>query len=281
MDIKVLAIDLDGTLLNKKNEVTPASIEAIRLARQKGIEVVPSTGRLLCESRFAIDAIGGCNYSLHCNGSTAWDHRASKPVFVSAFPKERAQEAIRRLDRHNILYQVYVDNASCCPKRFYGDFTSKIFNQTYVDMFRDTQLWMDDPAEEIFQRGLQVMKYYVPNRDHDLLAAIKEEMLSLEGFESTFSSHYSVEIFQAGMDKYNGLTKLLDHLGVGFENLMMIGDSENDLRAIEAAAIGVAMGNGQDFVKEAADYVAPDHNHDGVAHAIRKFLLDEASPKTL
>ena len=54
-----------------------------------------------------------------------------------------------------------------------------------------------------------------------------------------------------------------------------------DLRAIEAAAIGVAMGNGQDFVKEAADYVAPDHNHDGVAHAIRKFLLDEASPKTL
>lgn len=274
MDIKVLAIDLDGTLLNKDNQVLPESIEAIRLAREKGIEVVPSTGRLLCESRFAIEAIGGCNYSLHCNGSTVWDHRAGKPLFLSAFSDRRSREAIRRLERYNILYQAYTEDASCCPKRFYGDFTDKILNKTYVEMFRDTQLWMDDLAEEISARGMQVVKYYVPNRDRALLERLKEEMSSLEGFESTFSSNHSLEIFQEGTDKYNGLSKLLGHLGLGFENLMMIGDSENDLRAIEGAAIGVAMANGQDFVRRAADYVAPDHNRNGVAHAIRKFLLD-------
>jgi len=85
LDIKVVAIDLDGTLLNKQNAVTPENVEAIRLAKEKGIEVVPSTGRLLCESRFALEAIGGCNYSLHCNGSIIWDHRADCAFFKRFF----------------------------------------------------------------------------------------------------------------------------------------------------------------------------------------------------
>lgn len=274
MDIRVLAIDLDGTLLNKQNEVTDENIKAIQKAREKGIEVVPSTGRLLCESRFALEAIGGCRYSLHCNGSVIYDHRAQRPIFLSAFDRELAAEAVRRLEKHNVLYQVYVDDASCCPKRFYNDFTQEVFNAIYVKMFRDTQIWMDDVAEEIDRSGYHSIKYYVPNRNHELLEQIKQEMATFPGFDAVFSSHYSLEIFQSGMDKLNGLSKLLEHLGYGFENLMMIGDSENDLRAIEAAGIGVAMDNAEDFVKEAADYVTLDRNNSGVAHAIHKFLLD-------
>lgn len=273
MDIKVLAIDLDGTLLNKQNAVTPENIEAIRLAKEKGIEVVPSTGRLLCESRFAIEAIGGCNYSLHCNGSVIYDHRAAKPIYLSAFPQELARRAVRHLEKHNVLYQVYVDDASCCPKRFYNNFTGEIFNAVYVEMFRDTQLWMENVEAEIEQNNFKSIKYYIPNKDHDLLERIKEEMIALPGFDSTYSSYYSLEVFQAGMDKRNGLSKLLEHLGYGFENLMMIGDSENDLRAIQAAAIGVAMDNALDFIKAEADFVTLDRNNSGVAHAIHKFLL--------
>ncbi len=274
MDIKVIAIDLDGTLLNKQNEVTPENIEAIRRAREKGIEVVPSTGRLLCESRFAIEAIGGCNYSLHCNGSVIYDHRAQRPIYLSSFDPELAREAVRRLEKYNVLYQVYVDDASCCPKRFYEKFNDEIFNATYVKMFRDTQVWMDDVLTEIDQNQYKSIKYYIPNQDHELLGRIKEEMIALPGFDSTFSSYYSLEVFQSGMDKLNGLTKLLEHLNLGWENMMMIGDSENDLRAIQAAKVGVAMGNAEDFIKRAADYVTLDRNHSGVAHAIHQFLLD-------
>ncbi len=273
MDIKVLAIDLDGTLLNKQNAVSPENAEAIRLAKEKGIEVVPSTGRLLCESRFAIDAIGGCNYSLHCNGSVIWDHRSGKTIYLSAFSKELAREAVRRLEKYDVLYQVYVDDASCCPKRFYNKFNNEIFNAVYVRMFRDTQLWMEDVEAEIEQNDYQSIKYYIPNRDHELLERIKKEMIDLPGFDSAFSSYNSLEVFQAGMDKHNGLAKLLEHLGCGFENLMMIGDSENDLKAIQAAGIGVAMENALDFVKAEADFVTLDHDRSGVAHAIHKFLL--------
>lgn len=274
MDIKVIAIDLDGTLLNSKNAVSDENIEAIRLARQRGIEVVPSTGRLLCESRFALEAIGGCNYSLHCNGSIIWDHRAEKAIYLAALPKAQAREAVERLERRNVLYQVYVNDASCCPKRFYDRFNEEIFNPTYVKMFRDTQLWMDNVADEIDRNDYQSIKYYIPNRDHALLESIKEEMTALPEFESTFSSYYSLEVFQAGMDKLNGLTRLLEHMGLGFENLMMIGDSENDLRAIRTAGVGVAMGNALDCIKEGADFVTLDHDHSGVAHAIHKLLLD-------
>lgn len=272
-DLKILAIDLDGTLLNKQNQVTPENIEAIRQARARGIEVVPCTGRLLCESRFAIEAIGGCRYSMHCNGSVVWDHRANRPVFLSAFAPALAQDIIRRLEAANVLFQVYVDDADCCPTRFRDQFTSEIFNATYARIFKDKQLWMDDVGAGIEKCGLKVLKFYIPNRDHDLLVRMKAEMTSLPGVDATYSSHYSLELFQAGMDKLNGLTKLLEHLGLGFENLMMIGDSENDLRAIRAARVGVCMENGQDFVREAADYVTLDRNHSGVAHAIEKYLL--------
>lgn len=271
--IKVIAIDLDGTLLNKQNQVSQANRQAVALARERGLLVVPATGRLYCESKFAIDAIGGCEYSLHCNGSAVLNHKTGAPVSLNTLPPSLADRAMARLDGYNVLYQVYIDDAGCCAKRFYHHFTDQIFNAIYVKMFRDTQLWMEDPRAEIARQRRKVFKFYIPNKDRALLERIKADMTALPGLDATFSSRYSLEVFMAGMDKENGISRLLEHLGMSFENLMMIGDSENDLKAIRAAGIGVAMGNADDYVKAGADFVSLDRGESGVAHAINTLLL--------
>ena len=275
-NIKAIAIDLDGTLLNKQNEVSDRNRRAVARARELGLLVIPCTGRLYCESKFAIDAIDGCEYSLHCNGSAVLNHKTGSPVSLNTLSPELADRAIAQLDSYNVLYQIYVDDADCCAKRFYKDFDERIFNAVYARMFRDTQLWMDDPRSEIAAQGLRVFKFYIPNKDHDLLERIKNEMKAIPGLDATFSSMYSLEVFMAGMDKENGLARLLEHLGLTFENLMMIGDSENDLKAIRAAGIGVAMGNALDFIKEGADFVTLDRGESGVAHAIEQIIFKPA-----
>ena len=276
MEIKLLAMDLDGTLLTTANCVPSANAFAVQQARRLGVKIAICTGRAQCEAEFAAVQVGGCDYIITCNGSMLFDNINRHHLSFHVIPYSLVDQVLEILESYDIFYQIYVDDAVCCPARHLKDFKDAPMAQAYIDMFHDSQIPLENPRADIPARGLDVTKFYVPNWDSRLLAEIRARMQKIPDLEVTASSEHSVEIFQAGMDKITALRKLVDHLGITFDNVMMVGDSENDYQAIRAAKYGVAMDNAPDFVKNAAKFVSLGHDDCGVAYAIDKLILTPA-----
>ena len=276
MEIKLLAMDLDGTLLTTANCVPSANAFAVQQARRMGVTIAICTGRAQCEAEFAAVQVGGCDYIITCNGSMLFDNINRHYLSFNIIPYSLVDQVLAILDSYDVFYQVYVDDAVCCPAKHFDDFA-----KAYIDMFHDSQIPLEDPRRDIPAKGLDVTKFYIPNWDTRLLADIRRRIQKIPDLEVTASSDYSVEIFQAGMDKITALRKLVDHLGITFDNVMMIGDSENDYQAVRAAKYGVAMDNSPDFLKNAARFVSLSHDDCGVAYAIDKLILTPAKAAQL
>ena len=281
MEIKLLAMDLDGTLLSTANCVPSANAFAVQQARRMGVTIAICTGRAQCEAEFAAVQVGGCDYIITCNGSMLFDNINRHYLSFNIIPYSLVDQVLAILDSYDVFYQVYVDDAVCCPAKHFDDFAKAPMAQAYIDMFHDSQIPLEDPRRDIPAKGLDVTKFYIPNWDTRLLADIRRRIQKIPDLEVTASSDYSVEIFQAGMDKITALRKLVDHLGITFDNVMMIGDSENDYQAVRAAKYGVAMDNSPDFLKNAARFVSLSHDDCGVAYAIDKLILTPAKAAQL
>ncbi len=274
MDIQLLALDLDGTLLNDRNQVSPANAKAVQQARAQGVKVAICTGRVQCEAEYAAVQLGGCDYMVTCNGACVYDVVNRKHLFINIMPYSLCQKIIDALDSFHIFYQIYVDDAVCCPAHLFDNFFKVPMNKEYLHMFSDTQVLLENPREDIINKKLDVIKYFVPNFDQDLVAQVRRKVSTIPGVEVLYSSPYAIEVLQEGMDKLNGLTRLTNQLGITFDQVMTVGDSENDFKVIKAAKYGVAMENADDYIKKAAYYVTASHTEDGVARAVEKLILN-------
>ncbi len=275
LEIKVIAIDLDGTLLDDKNNISKKDIQAIKEAQAQGFEVVPCTGRLFQESEFVLDELKDCRYSMHCNGAMICDHKTGEYVSLQTADDQQIKSCIDLLESYDTFYQVYTAQGACCPKRLHHKLNSEIFSVGYVERFYDQQILLENPVADIKNRGLDVIKYYMSTTDNPLLKMVSAAVNDLPGMTSAFSSDVGLEIFSTDIGKQFGLQKLLSHLSLGFENLMMIGDSQNDVLAIQQAAFGVCMSGGAKVAMEVADFITGDNNNSGVATAIYKMLEDQ------
>ncbi len=272
MDIKVIGIDLDGTLLTEQNHISQKDIQAIKKAQALGIEVVVCTGRMLQESQFALDALQDCRYSMHCNGAMICDHKTGENVFLQVADPAQVKKCVELFESYDTFYQIYTAQGACCPRRLHHKLDSTVFSVGYVERFFDKQILLDDPVNDIGKSGLDVIKYYMTCTDHQLLKRVSTDVPKIQGMTSAFSSEIGLEVFSDDIGKHVGMQKLLDHLGLGFENLMMIGDSQNDVETIKLAKFGVCMQGGAPAAIEVADFISLDCNNSGVSVAIEKML---------
>lgn len=273
MDIKLLALDLDGTLLDDSNTVSALNATAVQKARQLGIKICICTGRVNCETEYAAVQAGGCDYLITCNGSSVYDVHNRTHLYINLFPYSLCQRVIDVLDNFGMFYQIYIDDAVCCPAHLYEDLFKSPLNKEYMHMFSDTHILLENPKEDIINKKLDVFKFYVPNFDKELISKVRRKVSAISGIEVTYSSPYSLEIFQTGMDKLNGLTRLVDHMGISFDEVMAIGDSENDFQIIKASKYGIAMSNADRYIRNAAYMVTKSYKDSGVAHAINEIIL--------
>ena len=276
MNIQLLAIDLDGTLVRSDNMVSPQNKAAVKAARDLGVKVALCTGRLHCESEYVVKQLGGCDYLITCNGSVVYDLLNRRHIVKEALPFHLADKVVALLEGYDIFYQIYVDDASCVPASQMNKFDSIPLTDGYRAMFCDTQQPLNNPRAELMEKKLDVLKFFIPSYDTRLLQDIRKQAENIPGLEVTFASKHGLEIFRHGLDKLYGLSRLLDHLNMSYEHVMVLGDSENDLKIIQAAKYGVAMANAPDFVKDAAKYHTKSNEEDGVAHAITQLILEPA-----
>ncbi len=242
-EIKLIALDMDGTLVNHDGDVSKENEEAVQRAKDNGIHVVLSTGRSLPFCRDIAEQLGHSAYLVTVNGGQIFDQELN---LVESTHLD--QDLVKRLWELKKKHDVY----------FWSSTTEGVFN---------TKKPFEKEIEEY-----NWLKFGFDIQDDDIRKVIYDEVMANEALEVTNSSPTNLEINPAGVNKAAALLKVCDWLDLSMENVMAVGDSMNDIAMIREAGFGVAMGNAQDRVKEAANWVTKDYTEHGVAHAIDRIL---------
>ncbi|UJW57827.1 HAD family phosphatase [Bacillus sp. A116_S68] len=245
-EIKLIALDMDGTLLNDDHLVSDRVRQAIYEAQAKGIHVVLSTGRSLAACEEYAKDLKLTSYLITGNGSEIWH--------VSG---ELVERNLLKTDLIEMLY--------------------KLKHEHRADHWAASvdRVWRNDMPEDLFSR--EWLKFGFQIEDDTVRQTLFDLLSKHDELEVTNSSLTNIEINAAGVNKAVALAKLCSKLDCQMENTLAIGDSLNDMAMIKEAGIGVAMGNAQYALKKEADWVSSSNNEDGVAKAIYRFALKPVS----
>lgn len=273
-DIRLILLDLDGTLLNSAKELTARSRAVLQRAADAGVEIVPATGRFFDGMPEQIRALPFVHYAVTINGAEVLDLRRNRPLYTAEIPFSRAIEIMRWLDTLPVIYDCYMDNWGWMTAAHREQAAEFAPNAHYLKMIRELR----KPVSELKafleekQRGVQKIQLFM--RDASQKAALMSE-LTRRFPETAVSSSVAnnVEINDSGANKGEALRQLAAHLELDILQTMAFGDGLNDLAMIQAAGIGVVMENGEAELKQAAKYVTASCDADGVALAIEKFCL--------
>ena len=270
--IRLIAVDLDGTLLNDQKEMTPRTRAALEAASAQGVEIVPATGRTVAGLPADLLAIGGVHYAITANGARMMDLVTGQAVRELYIPRDKALAAYDILSKYDCLTDLFQDGQGYTTEanraaavRFVPDNL-----RAYVLNTRQT---LPDLRTFIAQqeRGLEKLTIFFVDEAERQRAWAEVEAL---GVNVVSSLPLNMEINAAGVNKGTGLLALAQQLGLPASALMALGDGGNDTAMIQAAGLGVAMGNAFPEVKAAADSVTDSNKEDGAAKAIEEFLLE-------
>ena len=267
--IRLIALDLDGTLLASEKRLPPENIAALERAHRAGAYIVPATGRFFAAMPEPVRALPFVRYAITINGARVSDAADSEVLYTADLPLSLALELMRWLDTLPVIYDCYVDNGGYMTAAMQARAADFAPDMHYLKMLRELRTPVPELKAFVAARGHNVQKIQFFTRD----LALREEVLHTcaERFPGTVASAScpnNVEINHADATKAAALLALCRALGIDPAETMAFGDGLNDIPMLRAAGIGVAMANATDTVKAAADLIAPDCDHCGIAEVI-------------
>ena len=274
-DIKVIALDLDGTLLDPDKNISPYTRDTLWEASERGIEIVPATGRYYSAMPLCVRELPFIHYSININGATVTDLRENKKVYKAEIPLEEALSIMQWLDAKPALYDCYMNDHGWITGSFKEKAEQYVKDPHYIDMVKNLRESVPELKAFITAEGRDIQKVQFFTYDHDF----QQEVLyhGAELFPDIICTSSvkdeNVEFNNIRANKGAALLGLAEYLGYGQENTMSFGDGSNDIPMIRAAAVGVAMANSADEVKRASSAAALSNAEDGVARFIREYCF--------
>lgn len=286
--IKLIASDMDGTLLNDKMQISAGNVAAIKQAQAKGVEFLVATGRELKEAKPLVEAAGLHTGYITLNGARVFN-TAGELVVDLPIKDETALKWVHELKEKNFYFElvtshgVYSDdrvrriqNVADLLVNLNPDTNFKtgmilaaarleIININYTD---DYQTLLDDPETDIYK----IIVF--DSRGQSAFEDIRTEVAAGNELIVTSSSANNIEINNIKAQKGLALTDYANERGIAISDVMAIGDNLNDESMIRMAGVGVAMGNAIDYIKEIADDVTTINTKDGVGAAILKHIAE-------
>ena len=277
-DIKLVALDLDGTLFDNSSRISKRNLTAIRSITDKGIHVVISTGRPFEGIPFDQIKGTGINYAITANGSGIYEISTGKCLYENAMDEELVTPILNFLLTRDIHMDAFIGGKGYTPVQCVETAQKLTVPSSIKNYIITTRTRLDNILQFIHENQLKVQKMtlnFYPAADGTLIdrETVRKFLVSNPSITTVCGGYNNLEFTRADANKRVGLRKLAEILGVNPDATMAIGDTENDLAIIEAAGIGVAMGNATDAVKARADYVTTTNTKDGVAAAIKHFIL--------
>lgn len=269
---QLLALDMDGTLLTSDKRISPRTLEAIRQATARGVAVALSTGRALIEIDEYRGALrGAIRYASLSSGGHLFDLAHNQTIAARTFETSDALAiAEYGLDRDAMVH--VMTTTQSVATRADVDRMDQLGMGVYQDMFRSICTYVDDIRPFIAAHPGEVCKINLYHPSSEARDLSLQQLPKLEA-QVARAEQTSLEFSPAGVSKALGLQLLCDHLRCTLGECVAVGDSFNDLDALEAAGLAVAMGNAPEEVKARADAVVADNDHDGIVEVIERWFL--------
>lgn len=272
--IKMIGLDLDGTLLTDKKELTTRTIEVLRKAIDMGVTVLVATGRPWMGVPEELREFPGMKYALTSNGARVINSESGEVFAEHLLSCASAKKALEICGKYDTLQEVYFDGQGYASRGKMKYVEKYHKNPNMWEYMRRTRIPVDDIFEllERENRGLdKVQALFV---DMDEREKAWRELQREGNLELVGSLKYNIEINATGVNKGKALVDLGRMLGIKRSEIMACGDGDNDTVMLREAGFGVAMSNAEEQVKKAADYITLSNEEEGVAYAIEKFVLE-------
>lgn len=286
---KLIAIDLDGTLLNSYGEISQENKEAIRYAIEKNIEIVLASGRDTDTMKKMSLDLGIKKYLVTGNGASIYNIEANENIYEKFLDLKKAIEIIEICKNNSIFFNVYTDKGIITENI---DFNVKVFNSenNSKPIERQTNIEVvENLYEYVKNNNLNILKIIICDENRVIFNRILEKISKInnvnileiehmskkiikDGTNNVNIEYYYTEISSKGVNKWDAIQYLTKQLSILPEEVICIGDNENDRKMVENAGLGISMKNSALASKNIGKYITDDNNSNGVASAIYKFI---------
>lgn len=275
--IKLLALDVDGTLFDDSGKISQASIDAMNQAREAGIEVVPTSGRdydgIPWDQLEKVDI----NYVITTNGSAVYEAKTKKCLYEKYLDSGKMIPIFEYLLKKEIYINVFVDGVNYTPVQVYSYIDNLDLPDYVIQHMKENRKGITDLIEYLKNGDAKMQKAtlnFQKQENGEFLnrKEVQEYLEKCPDIKVVDGGFDNLEFTKAGTNKAAGLKFLAGHLGMTMDEVMAVGDSENDIEMLREAGLGIAMGNASDEVKEVADEITLDNEYEGVAAAIGKYI---------
>jgi Cof subfamily protein (haloacid dehalogenase superfamily) len=274
---KILAVDMDGTLLNSKKHITEENLRAIEKLKASGVKFVICSGRVPGGLKFYMNKVSKGQPVISTNGGLilAEDHK--KVIYERTMNYSDVINLIDFLRENGDPYYHFYQNDTMCTEKFelaamdYYNFCKSIPKEEKLEIriLPDSKSYM----QNFKGLNLDIRKFVVVENNLEALDTIQEKLKKFDTLEVTKSERNNIEVMNIGINKGVGLEMLAKYYGYSLEECIAVGNDENDLSMISAAGLGIAMKNSAEKIKNSAGYVTVrDNNNDGIAEVIEKFF---------
>lgn len=274
MSIKLIAFDLDGTFLDSKKNIHPDNIKALEAAAEKGVVIVPATGRIVGGVPQQIRELPFIRYYVTVNGAFVYDAVEDKAVARAEIPLEDALSLLRYEDSLGISYDCYQDGWGYMSADMYDRAGEYVTDPGILKLVLTLRTKVPELKEYLRQKGESVQKLQLYFTDMQERARQFETLPGMfPDMAFTTSVPFNIEINSSAATKGQGLAALCKLLDIKAEEVLAFGDDRNDADMIRFAGVGVAMENAIEELRAAADWVTASNAEAGVARGIERFVL--------
>ena len=280
--IRIVALDLDGTLLDSEKRLSEVNRDALARAAEKGVEIVPTTGRFFGMMPPAVRDLPFVRYAITINGAQVYDRETDTAIVRDEIPLDMALGVMEVLDRYDVIYDCYRQNWGWMTAALQEKAADYATNEHYLRMVREFRKPVPELKAHLRETAangdVQKIMLFAANRERsaaiDRLRGLSDEIAAhFPEIKVTASTWNNLELNIRTAHKGNALRRFAEHLGLTLENCMAFGDGMNDFTMVEAAGLGIAMANAEPEVKRVAKDMVPSNDEDGVARGIEKWIF--------
>ena len=270
---RLIALDLDETLLNRRSRLSPANDAALRRAIAAGVEIVVATGRAYATVPEEIRRYPGIRCAITGNGAAVYDLTTGEAVFRRTLPKGAAAEILRLTEDADVAYEAFLDGEAYAGQRYLGELDGYMMDDQRQEYVLATRIPVPDIRAFVLEHGDRMDSLAVIPRNMPVKLAVTERLRQgLREVYITTSSVRLIEINHQDCTKASALKRLAERLNIPREETAAFGNGDNDADMLIWAGCGVAMGDATEYCRASADHICAPYLQDGVAETFEEIF---------